>query len=260
MNDVQKKKLKKVLGIVGNTLLWLFVAFSCLLTVLVFAAQGSDDGVPELFGKSMITIQSPSMSGTFEIGDMVIVTKIDEEQRANLKVGDIVTYRAPIDINGDDLIGDLNTHRIYSIEGAVITTKGDNNALTDAEDEKNPYTIVANDIVGVCTESGKISGLGNVLDFLRSPTGFFICVVLPLVLFFLYELYNFISLLVTERAKKASAAGAAVSKETEEEIKRRAIEEYLKQQAVEEYIKQQQAQNAPADAPSENSNSENNAE
>ncbi len=260
MNDVQKKKLKKVLGIVGNTLLWLFVAFSCLLTVLVFAAQGSEDGVPELFGKSMITIQSPSMSGTFEIGDMVIMTKIDDEQKANLKVGDIVTYYAPQDINGDGKKRDLNTHRIIEfLDNGKIVTKGDFNKLADNEGD-DPYEIVPNDIIGVCTESGKISGLGNVLDFLRSPTGFFICVVLPLVLFFLYELYNFISLLVTERAKKAAASGAAVSKETEEEIKRRAIEEYLKQQAVEEYIKQQQAQNAPADAPSENSNSENNAE
>ena len=71
------------------------------------------------------------------------------------------------------------------------------------------------------------------INFLRSRLGFFICIVLPLILFFLYELYNFINILVTERAKKAP-----VAKETEEEIKRRAIEEYIKSQ--------QAAQNATA--------------
>jgi signal peptidase len=65
------------------------------------------------------------------------------------------------------------------------------------------------------------------IGFLRSSLGFFLCIVLPLILFFLYELYRFIAILVTERAKKKP-----VSAETEEEIKRRAIEEYLKQQAA----------------------------
>ena len=50
---------------------------------------------------------------------------------------------------------------------------------------------------------------------------------LPLILFFLYELYNFISILTKERAKRAAVS----AKETEEEIKRRAIEEYLRSQA-----------------------------
>ena len=71
----------------------------------------------------------------------------------------------------------------------------------------------------------KLPGVGNVIKFLRSSLGFFLCIVLPLILFFLFELYNFIKVLVTEKAKKAP-----VSKETEEEIKKRAIEEYLKSQ------------------------------
>ena len=53
---------------------------------------------------------------------------------------------------------------------------------------------------------------------------------LPLILFFLYELYNFITILVSERSKKATAAAAL----DEEEIKKRAIEEYLAAQAAKE--------------------------
>ena len=76
-------------------------------------------------------------------------------------------------------------------------------------------------------EKGKLFGVGTVVEFLRSSVGFFICIVLPLVLFFIFELYNFISILVSERAKKAP-----IDKDTEEEIKRRAIEEYLKSQQM----------------------------
>ena len=221
-----KINIKKIAGIVGNVLIWMFVAFSLLITILVFSAQGSSDGIPAIFGKSILTIQSPSMEDTYSIGDMVFMEKLSDEQKAKLEPGMIITYHAPIDINGDGMTGDINTHRIVSIDEktGVIVTKGDGNILPDNEGD-NPYTIHRNDVIGVCTEDGVLPGLGNVIEFLRSSMGFFLCIVLPLILFFLYELYNFISILVSERAKKAP-----IAKETEEEIKRRAIEEYLKSQ------------------------------
>jgi signal peptidase len=97
-----------------------------------------------------------------------------------------------------------------------------------------------------------------VINFLRSSLGFFLCIVLPLILFFLYELYNFISILVTERAKKAAGAAPAID---EEEIKRRAVEEYLakqkneeeiKKRAIEEYLAAEAAKKAKEESDSEN--------
>ena len=241
-NKKNNGKVKKILGIIANTLIWVFVAISLLITVLVFSSQGSADGIPAVFGKSLLTIQTPSMENTYGVGDMVFMTKLSDAEKAEIKAGDIVTYRAPIDINGDGMIGDINTHRVVShdLETGVIITKGDNNILPDNEGD-DPYTIHHNDVIGICTENGKIVGLGNVIEFLRSSVGFFVCIILPLILFFLYELYNFISILVSERAKKAP-----VAKETEEEIKRRAIEEYIKsQQALAE---QAAAEKAAAEA------------
>ncbi len=232
MTDVKKQKTKKILGIIGNTLIWIFVVFSILVTVMAFAAQGSEDGIPELFGKSLLTIQTPSMSGTFEVGDMVLMTKVDESARAELKKGDIITYKLPVDV-GQLEAGAINTHRIDSIdENGVIKTKGDNNAAADS------YTIMRNDVIGISEEDDRIPGLGAVISFLCSSVGFFICIVLPLILFFIYELYNFISLVVREKAKKAP-----VSKETEEEIKRRAIEEYLAQQNAEDPKEENKTEN-----------------
>lgn len=236
------KKVKKIAGIVGNVLLWAFVAFSLLITIMVFTAQGSPDGIPAIFGKSWLTIQSPSMEDTYKIGDLVFMTKLDDESRQTLEPGQIITYRAPIDINNDGETGDINTHRIYSIDPntGIIVTKGDNNLFRDDEGD-DPYTIHRNDVIGVCTEKGKLGGVGNVINFLRSSLGFFLCIVLPLILFFLYELYNFISVLLSERAKRAP-----VAKETEEEIKRRAIEEYIRSQQAAQAAPEEQTENSPS--------------
>ena len=225
MEKATKEKTMKIISITANVLVWMFVAFAMLTTILVFSAQGSEDGVPSLFGKSLITIESPSMEPTFKQGDLVLVDKISGEDDAlerlqGLKKGDIITYFAPIDINKDGQIGDINTHRIEEVlPDETFRTKGDHN------DHADTYTIKYVDVIGVTTEDDNIRGVGAVISFLRSSLGFFLCILLPLVLFFLYELYRFIRILLAERAKKAP-----VSAEVEEEIKRRAIEEYLKAQ------------------------------
>ena len=235
MASFDKAKAKKITGICVNVLIWMIVVVSLLVTVLVFSAQGSKDGVPALFGKSLVTVQSGSMEPTYKSGDLLFMTKISDDAKAELKIGDIITYRAPIDINNDGQVGDINTHRIVSIDVAskTVKTQGDNELTNSMEDN---YTVSFNDIIGTCTERGKLGGIGAVIDFLRSSVGFLVCIVLPLALFFFYELYRFISLVVTERAKRAP-----VSAETEEEIKRRAIEEYLASQKAE------QSQDAPAE-------------
>ena len=231
--------VKKVLSIVANVAVWVFVAFSVLVTVLVFTAQGSEDGIPSLFGKSLITVSSDSMSPEFKKGDLIVIEKLSVEEITKLgedsealavRKGEVITYRAPIDINGDGQIGDVNTHRIV---GTTVDngwyrfkTQGDNEEMCPTPDG---YELTHNDVIGIWTGT-RIAGVGGIIDFLRSSLGFFLCIVLPLILFFLYELYNFISLILKERAKAAPAG--VVDSATEEEIKRRAVEEYIRQQQL----------------------------
>ena len=231
---------KKILSIVLNTLIWIFVIFSLLITILVFSAQGSKDGVPSIFGKSLITISTNSMEPTYKAGDLVFMEKIADEEKFTLAENTIITFHAPVDLNNDGLLGDINTHRIVEVVDAngdgdaeYYVTKGDAVDIKDNEGD-NKYTVKPADIIGVCTEDGKLGGVGNVISFLRSSLGFFLCIVLPLILFFLYELYHFISIIITEKAKKAAANVAPID---EEEIKRRAVEEYLAKQRDEEEIK-----------------------
>ena len=247
MEMATKQKMKKVLMIVANVLVWVFLALSILTTVLVFTAQGSEDGVPAVFGKSLISVTTDSMEDTLNRGDLLLLEKLPTgDSKRNLPIGTIITYHAPVDLNGDGNIGDINTHRIVDIQGNSYVTKGDHNLLRDNEGDK-PYVVYFTDVIGVVNEDDRIGGLGGVIAFLRSSLGFFLCIVLPLALFFLYELYRFISLIVSERA-----ARVPVSAETEEEIKRRAIEEYLRAQAA------AQAETAVAEeTPAENETEEN---
>lgn len=228
MVNLNKEKVKKIAGICVNTLIWIVVVVSLFITILVFSAQGSKDGVPSIFGKSLVTIESNSMEPTYKTGDLVFMKKLSDAEKANLKVGDIITYFAPIDINNDGQVGDINTHRIVAIDMAsgTIQTQGDNRETNPVADN---YTLKYMDVIGQCTEDARLGGVGAVIGFLRSSIGFLLCIVLPLVLFFFYELYRLVMLIASERAKRA----ASVSKETEEEIKKRAIEEYLASQKKE---------------------------
>lgn len=232
-------KFKKIASIVCNVLLWIFVAFSLFITIMVFSAQSSKDGVPSIFGKSLISVYTDSMKDTFYAGDLLLVEKVAPEDVASLQPDDIILYHAPIDINGDGNVGDLNTHRIleHNKEEQSFVTKGDFNPIADNQGD-HPYTVSYANVVGKY-EGTRLPGVGHVINFLQTSLGFFLCIVLPLILFFLYELYNFITILVTERAKKNGTV--QISKDAEEEIKRKAIEEYLKQQSQEAEIPVQPA-------------------
>lgn len=245
---MDKTQVKKIGGIVVNVLVWAFLIFATLVTVLSFVSMNAKDGVPSVFGKSIVSVQSPSMDGdkegSFKQGDMLIVTKITADEAFELTEGTIITYRAPMDINGDGQTGDINTHRIvkkWTTEGGIVYFK----TQGDAEIYEDNYDLRYTDVVAVYNGHSKLSGVGAVADFLKSSIGFLLVVVIPMALFFMYELYNLIKILMEQKMKKAAVA---VSAETEEEIKRRAIEEYLAQQAAANAVPQATPEASEQDA------------
>ena len=231
---MNKTEAKKIVSIVANVLVWAFLVFATLVTVLTFVSLNAKDGVPSLFGKSFVAVQSPSMDGdkegSFKEGDLLIVTKVTADEAFELEEGTIITYRAPMDIDGDGKTGDINTHRIvkkWKTDGGIVYFK----TQGDAELGEDNYDLRYTDVVAVYNGHSRIAGFGNVTDFLQSSLGFFLIVVLPMALFFIYEVYNLIKIIMEQKMAKAVAT-ATVSQETEEEIKRRAIEEFLAQQAL----------------------------
>jgi len=54
------KNFIKGLKIAGNVFLWLFVAFSVVITMVVLTAQSNADGLPSFGGKYVVNIISSS--------------------------------------------------------------------------------------------------------------------------------------------------------------------------------------------------------
>ena len=182
--------VKKAASIVVSVIMWIVILVAALFAFTTLATK--DDGsVSSFAGFTPLTVQSESMAPTFDENDLIIIKKSDP---ATLQVGDIVTFHTIIDNQYA-----LNTHRIVSINQVdglnSYTTKGDNNEFADQ------HVIADGDIVGKYV--GKIPYMGKVISFLSTTWGFLIVIVLPMLLFFIYQVYHLV--IVGMNLKRAMA-------------------------------------------------------
>lgn len=216
-----KSVLIKVLNIVIDVIVILILAVSVLIVTLSLTSKSL--GVPNILGVAPMSVESYSMEATINKGDLIFC-KVTNDAEIEYKVGDIVTF--PIDIQG---VRTFNTHRIVEvIEDDGITyyrTQGDNKETNPIPDEELQTSAK---IVAVYTGT-KIPAIGNFFSFIRTQFGFFLCILLPMIIFFVYELVRVIMNIVAYSKEKALAEAkkAVMSAELTEEQKQRAIAEYL---------------------------------
>ena len=215
-----KKVLKRIVNILVDILVVLILMVSILVVILSLTSKSS--GVPNIFGIAPLSVQTQSMEDTINPGDLILctLTEIDDEFQKD----DIVTF--PIEINGESV---LNTHRIVEVvEDNNITyyrTQCDNK-----ETNPEPDTDLQTSSTIVAKYTGtKIPGLGNVLSFIRTQLGFFLCILLPMIIFFIYEAVRVVMNLIAYSKEKAfeEAQSAVNNSELTAEQKKQAIEEYL---------------------------------
>ena len=258
MENEQTKNSKKVVGIVIDVILWLFVIFALIVTVIAVSANANAKNVPTVGGKCFLSVLTDSMAGdkpeslTDENGNAVDMSKkyngfkkgvllISEyiaEDAAKidaLEVGDIITFEWDINENGYLDSGERNTHRIISIsrndDGTItsVVTKGDNSSGSE--------TVTRSKILAKYTGK-KIAVLGSVIYFLNTKLGFGLCILLPLVLFFVYRLVVFILMI----GKVKNTGKKVITAADEEIIRQKAVEEYLRRQKEAEALKEAEAQ------------------
>ena len=107
--------------------------------------------IPSVFGYSMLIIASPSMTGSIEAGDAIIIRKSD-----SYAVGDVITY-FPADESFSV------THRIVRMEGDKFYTKG------DANQSEDPDPVLIEQIAGKVAV--KLNKVGYFIEWLNSPAG-----------------------------------------------------------------------------------------
>lgn len=208
------KAMKRAGTIVISVILWAIILLAALYAFTTMATK-DDQNVASILGYTPLVVETDSMKPTFESGDLIFIKKCDTSK---LKEGDIITFHTIIDNQYA-----LNTHRIQKIDEAngvrSYTTIGDNN-----NGVADQHVISDGDIVGKYI--GHVSGLGKVMNFLSSSMGFLIVIVLPMLLFFIYQVYNLI--MISIRLKKAMAV------ENAEEIANARIQQERADQAADE--------------------------
>ena len=208
------KAMKRAGTIVISVILWAIILLAALYAFTTMATK-DDQNVASILGYTPLVVETNSMKPTFESGDLIFIKKCDTSK---LNEGDIITFHTIIDNQYA-----LNTHRIQKIDEAngvrSYTTIGDNN-----NGVADQHVISDGDIVGKYI--GHVSGLGKVMNFLSSSMGFLIVIVLPMLLFFIYQVYNLI--MISIRLKKAMAV------ENAEEIANARIQQEKADQAADE--------------------------
>lgn len=208
------KAIKKGLTVIVSVVLWGIILLAALFAFTTLATR-DDNNVASLAGYTPMVVETDSMAPTFLSGDLILIKKCDT---ASLNEGDIICFHTII--NNEYA---LNTHRIQKIEDMEgvrsYTTKGDNNEISDS------HIISDGDIVGKYV--GKLSKMGKVMDFLSGSVGFLVVIVLPMLLFFIYQVYHLI--MVSINLKKAVAAEEAVKKAEKEDTARSEAEAALEE-------------------------------
>ncbi len=183
-------KGKKIFKIILDVIIWVIIIIAASITVITLSSR--EKGVSKIFGYIPLNIQTGSMEPTIMSGDMIITKEYDG--KTLLAKDDIISFFA---VEEDTTI--IKTHRIkevYSSFGMTYyITQGDANT---AEDTKE---VAPGDIISVYNGT-RIAKLGSILSFFSTKVGFFVCIVLPLAAFFIYQLYKFIMLIIDYKKTK----------------------------------------------------------
>ncbi len=182
---------KGIFSVLLNVILGVIIVLAVVVTVVSLATQ--EDGVPKVLGYVPLSIQTGSMEDTIMIGDLII-THAYEDQK--LEEGQIISF---FTIEQEQRI--IMTHRIIEVNevGQMLsyTTQGDNNEIPDK------IEVAPGDIISVY-EGTRLPMVGSALDLLGSQYGFLFLIIIPLFGFFLYQLYNFIVLVIEMKKEQTN--------------------------------------------------------
>ncbi len=137
-------------------------------------------------GYNLYVVNSESMNPTINVGDITVTRTLDSRSKGELEPGDIITFQ-----HGSGTV----THRLLSIDGDKLITKG------DAAEESDPWPISLDDVKDVYLF--RIPYLGYIPHLAKDKLGWFLMIVLPAVLL--------VALLVKDIIKEALRSDKAVT-------------------------------------------------
>lgn len=179
----------KITKIVFLSLFYILIAFLLMFAIATLSRR-KDDQVPNLFGKGFLAVDSraDSMTGnnkdSFKPGDLIFVNVLSKKDQENLDLEKLYNDSAVISFY-DRSIRAINTHRVveYGVSESgreYIRTQGDKEGLP----MDNIY-LEKEDVIAIY--SGKLVGFGKPVNFMQTPMGFAVLVVLPMLVLLVYQ-------------------------------------------------------------------------
>ncbi|PKK87037.1 MAG: signal peptidase I [Tenericutes bacterium HGW-Tenericutes-8] len=227
--------LRKSLNIAGNVLFYGLIVLLLLFSIANLTVKSEKD-IANVFGRGFLPVLSDSMEGEdgFDKGDLLFVKIINDSEANDFSVGDVVTFY-------DITIAALNTHRVVEVTNSYIVTQGDKaNAINPYEiagdNTGKDYQIVAyEDVKAVHT--GTWSGVGSAVNYLQTPVGFAIFIILPVVLLLAYQGFVLTKALLAVNKEKLEAKYAVDKEQSLKDLE--AEKEKIRKELLEELKKEQ---------------------
>ena len=174
---MKKENVKKAFKITGHVFAVLLVVIEVLLIIFLVLSK-VQGGPPSLFGYQMYIVRTGSMRPYLEVGDVIISEEYEGGELLAGEDGDIVTYYG--EVKGKT---ELITHRVISVEGNTVITKGDDNPTADTPISKDA-------IVSVMTYKTVI--IDDIYAIISTTWGFWLLIFTPIALLIVAETFSLI--------------------------------------------------------------------
>lgn len=186
--------MKKALNIIKTVFLWLVVLTAVLMMVFTIVSVNTfDRNDRDIFGFRCYIVLSDSMSATdFDAGDLVLVKKVDP---TTLKEGDIIAYQS----QNSENYGATVTHKIRA---KTMDANGNPGFITygtstGVDDE----TVVTFPFI-LGKYQAALPGVGTFFQFLKTPQGYIVCILIPFLLLILYQGLNCVKIFKMYKAEQ----------------------------------------------------------
>ncbi len=136
-----------------------FTRFATVILILIIAGFAFTHFSPDY---NIYLVRSESMTPAINMGDMVITGPLNGPFNGEVKPSSIITYQ-----RGEELV----THRVISIEGATLVTKG------DAVEDPDPWSVTISEVRGIYLF--RIPSMGYFSNFIRTKLGWLLVIVIP---------------------------------------------------------------------------------
>lgn len=151
---------------------------------------------------------------------LVSVHQEDEAYIKDSKAGNLLVVKNDGNVSKNEYVyyyyadvADPNNEK-YVVRGAFVTDtiKGDGGELYSLKDKEDPKISKAR-VLG--NYSNQYAVIGGVLEFLETRLGFLFCVLLPIMIVFVYQIYEFVVILNYDKADKIRKSEEEIDRQQE---------------------------------------------